>query len=616
MMDRRRFLGQAVLSSFAACMAPALTESAPAAVKMLPAAAAGTAHRASVIDFGADPTGVKDVTTAVAKAIASLTKDNARLVFPPGTYRFAPSSGTAMAFHGYSGLEIFGNGAALIFAGNTQPLTIEQSKNIEVHDLRLDWARPPFSQGTVVEASAQSFTIAIDPEFPLDDHNIDITKIEAFSEYDAKTGLPAANGLDAQGSVAAVRPSGPQLLQVELNRALPVRAGMRLVLRHRVGESDESDGWGSACLQLRACEQVLIESVTLYAGPGAGAVMQGCKVIQFDDFRVLPAPGSKRLMSLCGGAIQLADCAGAVSIKQSQFSGMGDDGVYIFQSFWKIGQRVDDKTVLVEGRPGRQGRSIPQWELPADGAILQLSDGATLTLLGEIATESAESTSSGARIRFNETLSPVIGPGALLCNALAQPRTTVEHCKFLGNRGRGIVMHGRGHILNNSFAGCSMPALLLAPDRQRMEGPTVQSMMVSDNTFESCNTAATPARRGTVTVDTARERTELVTPPAVVNSGVTLSRNAFRGGEGPAIYCAATSWLIVEENSFNNGDKRPADSPAGTAAGLLEAAIVLRRVDQAFLEKNQAKTQKSIVMIECTEKVQTSENILMTGIKS
>jgi hypothetical protein len=142
MMQRREFLGYVGRTALASGAAVAAGRRA----WPLGEASPGTARRASVTDFGADSTGQKDSTTAVQKAIASLARRNARLVFPAGKYTFAASNAVLMDFNGYEGLEIFGNGAELSFAGATQPLRLTSCKDLEVHDIIVDWAQPPCSQ--------------------------------------------------------------------------------------------------------------------------------------------------------------------------------------------------------------------------------------------------------------------------------------------------------------------------------------------------------------------------------------------------------------------------------------------------------------------------------------
>ena len=130
MMQRREFLGNVVRTAAAGGAALIAGRSAwPLA----------ESRRASVTDFGADPTGQKDSTAAVQKAIASLARRNARLVFPAGKYTFAGSSAVLMDFSGYEGLEIFGNGAELRFTGAMQPLRMMGCRDLEVHDFVIDW---------------------------------------------------------------------------------------------------------------------------------------------------------------------------------------------------------------------------------------------------------------------------------------------------------------------------------------------------------------------------------------------------------------------------------------------------------------------------------------------
>lgn len=152
MMQRRKFLGHMVRTAVAGSTVLAGVRRAWPLVEAAP----GSAMRASVVDFGADPTGQKDATGAVQKAIASLAKRNARLVFPAGKYTFAASDGVLMDFRGYEGLEIFGNGAELYFAGRTQPFRLTSCKDLEIHDITVDWTQPPCSQEALGSAAADA----------------------------------------------------------------------------------------------------------------------------------------------------------------------------------------------------------------------------------------------------------------------------------------------------------------------------------------------------------------------------------------------------------------------------------------------------------------------------
>jgi hypothetical protein len=627
-LDRRRFLSSMLASSAAAAMV-GTRHRASAAIQTAPSARPrfGGAHRASVTDFGADPTGLADATLAVRRAVAALAQNSARLVFPPGRYRFAPAPDPIMSFFGYDGLEVFGNGAELFFSADpaaplpAQLLRIENCSNVEIHDLKLDWARPPFSQAVVTAVDDHTLTLAIDPQFPVSGVPPVITgtlpvitgtppvitgtlPVSALAEYDPQGAFPAANGLVLQGVVTAVQAAGPQQLRLALdpNLAPPsaFRKGMRLVLLH--------SAHAAPTLHLCACDMVLLESVALYAAPGDGVLLEGCHDVSLDDFRVIPRPAAGHLLSLNGVAARLVDCQGAITIKRSQFTGMGGGGLALHQSYWRIAALLGDKSTLVTG-PG--GHPLAPWQMPDPNSILQISNSTDLELLGEIGLASAENTPAGTRLTFRETLSAAIRPGALLCNALAQPRTSLDHCLFASHLGESIAAQGRIRVTNTRFADTAAPALLFAPRPAALEGPAVASVTIADSTFSHCNRARPqpPAiRRGTITVGQIAGPRQTAEISARVNQGVTIQHNAFTGDGGPAIDCAGLSWLTVENNTFG-----PANILAGPGAPA--QAIVLRRVDQSFIDANQSQIPQQIALIACTEKVQATGNGRLTEVR-
>ena len=66
----------------------------------------------SVVDYGADPTGVADSTAAINTAVAALT-DNSKLIFPPGVYSYQ-SGVTSTSFDGLTNVAIVGYGAKIV----------------------------------------------------------------------------------------------------------------------------------------------------------------------------------------------------------------------------------------------------------------------------------------------------------------------------------------------------------------------------------------------------------------------------------------------------------------------------------------------------------------------
>src|SRR6201996_3866255 len=280
MMQRREFLTHVARTAVAGGAALAAGRRAWPLVK----APAGGARRASVADFGADPTGQKDATEAVQKAMASLAKRNARLVFPAGKYTFAASNSILMDFRGYEGLEIFGNGAELSFAGATRPLRLTGCRDLEIHDITVDWTRPPFSQGIVRAARARSLTVAVDAAYPADG----TARIQALLVFESHGKSPITSGVNVY-NVGAVQLKGSQTLDIALAEHASFKVGDSIVLLHPASDT--------AALRLEGCEQILLETVTFHTAPGAAVVLSGCRDITLNTVRVIPHPGSGRMIS-------------------------------------------------------------------------------------------------------------------------------------------------------------------------------------------------------------------------------------------------------------------------------------------------------------------------------
>ena len=131
---------------------------------------------------------------------------------------------------GNEDLVIEGNGAELIFHGLTVPFIFHKCDGVLVKDLTIDWERPPFSVGKVVDTGERGFDVAVLDEFPVEGGE----PVGAFMEYDPETGEPRRGGLDVYRAVESTELIGPQLLRVNLNRPIPVTLGVLMVLRHQV----------------------------------------------------------------------------------------------------------------------------------------------------------------------------------------------------------------------------------------------------------------------------------------------------------------------------------------------------------------------------------------------
>ena len=127
-----------------------------------------------------------DVYPAIRLALEeALTADNSTLVFPGGTlniketycfekYQFISNNTQgkkriAIDIVGANGLTIEGNGTTLLFTGFISPFNVENSKNIVIKDLNVDFTHTFNSQGEIMAVGQDWMEL----KFP-EDYNVDI----------------------------------------------------------------------------------------------------------------------------------------------------------------------------------------------------------------------------------------------------------------------------------------------------------------------------------------------------------------------------------------------------------------------------------------------------------
>ncbi len=359
----------------------------------------------------------------------------------------------------------------------------------------------------------------------------------------------------------------------------------------------------ATCVSFMGCQGVLVEGVSLQRAPGHGFVAEGCRDFQCDDITVT---AGKTRRGAQGSGVSFHDCHGDIRVHASHLEGMGGDGIHIRQSYWRIRERIDEQSVLIENNGGLPLRKE---QLPQAGDFVQFSAPDTLQLKGEIAISSVSINNQGATLKFAETLSPVILSGMLVCSVVDGSKMIVDHCTITNTTGCGVVLHRRSEITNNHFVGCGRSAILLAPDVKRMDGPAVQNVSIRTNDFSGCNQGALSDGRGVITIDTAQHREQLETPTIAINSGIKIQGNTFNSSAGAAIYAAGVDGLVVEGNTFGSSQKT-----ADAAAHPLPA-LILRNVADAEVTGNTSSVPQSIVLMQCADSVATEGNRMLTARK-
>ena len=498
----------------------------------------------SVADFGALPDG-SDAGPGVQKAIQRLpSRGGSILHFPPGIYRFGQKGNYVMDIRGIEQFELRGGGATFLFEGTPGPIRIGNCPGALLQGFTIDWKRPPFSQGEVIEAepTGKAALILVDPEHPVDGSE----HVKALATYDREKNIMALKGIDAGDVVEKLARVGDQRLRVEFKRPLSLHKGDTLVMRHEV--------YAANGITIDHCSDLRLMDITIHAAPGMAISGLGCRNVSVQNVRVMPAPGSRRLMSTTADGIHLTSCSGTVDIRNCLLSGMGDDCVNVQGTYLRVQSIIDARTITVSRRDSRPFSAKDL--IPAKDKV-DFDAATTLEPLGHAFI--AESTGGPSEtLRLQNDLAAAIRPGDYLIDMDESPSLLVADCTFPGNRARGVLAHSDATIERCHFANQFEEAILLLADAWWMEGPSADRVSVKNNVIEGVERAQRPSgaiRVGAVVVDSSGSSRP---SNGLVNHNVAVVGNTIRGSYSAAIHASATTRIRIEQNRIEGSDDQPA----------------------------------------------------------
>ena len=503
-----------------------------------------SSSRASALDvtcFGATPDDRQDDTVAFLAAFKEAKEKGAgRIIIPEGRYDLRangnPESRRVLfPVEGTDGLVIEGQGAELMMSGPAAVFSFKYCRNVTISGLTVDWARPPFSEGTVIAAAPRYFDVKVRDEYPVKGGE----PVGAFMSFHADTRLPDGRGLDIYDGVERTELIAPQVLRVHLKREIPVPAGTLLVLRHQV--------YGYNVFNFDRCSDVTVSNVTIYSAPGMGLVGKVTTNITLQGFNVQMRPDSGRLMSATADATHFMGCKGTVTIQDCLFEGMGDDGVNIKSGLYLIvRQRVDDYTVLGQ-------HNLKLTDLPDPGDTLEMARTDTLLPFasGTVREASMEPGEGNRhRVRFEAPLPEELRAGDVLGNASRVARLRLARCTVRANRARGVLCQTRDAIIENcTFQNCTGPGVMVLTETVHFhESIGTRDVTVRNNLFENCNLGAASGEAALCVLAYLKGFAYPSIPG--VHRNVTLEGNRIvRTGES-GIFAAAVDGLTVRNNTI------------------------------------------------------------------
>lgn len=505
---------------------------------------------------------------AFTKAIEACKKfPSATLVLEKGRYDFSPlkehtfmyyESNTtndapknlAILIKGCKNLTIEGAGAELVYHNAIQPITIDNSENITVKNLSIDWDIPLTSQGKVLSTSPTTVELEIDAKlYPYKVENGKLIFVGEdwqaeshwFMEYEANTHRIAAQTGDGGAlkgdwkkyNVTEVKPG-----LIRLNGAFTrtPAVGNYLILRH-----SKRDHAGIFVLE---SNNVKLTNINVYHCAGLGCLSQFSRNLTYNNVNFIPNPSKNRYLSGHDDGFQVSNCAGKVNILNCSFGGLMDDPINVHGTSVKIMEKLSATKL----------RCKFMHEQSTGMTWGHLND-----TIGFIENESMETLSKGTLksfdsvnpedfiVEFNRPIPENVLAGDALENLSWSPSVDIKKCNFGSCRARGLLVSTPGKVLieGNTFES-SGSAILIAGDANGWyESGAVNDVIIRNNIFKAaCMTSMYQFCEAIVSVYPI---IPTVDPTKPFHRNIHIENNTFNAYDYPVLYA-----LSADNIQFNN----------------------------------------------------------------
>lgn len=541
----------------------------------------------------------KDATYELfTKLVDGSYPNGVEITFEKGEYHFYPEkaleqfcyisnhndvlSKIAFPINGMKNVTINGNGSEFIFHGRIIPFWIEDSENVNIKNLSIDFAESFHSELLVVENNTKKKYIdfKIAPEYPYEIRNDQLIFVKSYYEhnlgysitYDPTTESVAylADGIqiDSRGTQASygkvelaedlnlndeyarrrgkeysikVEELEPGLVRVH-NLKKPLKEGLLLICK---GEN----GMNRFAPAMKGCNStnVIAENVTVYHAGGMGFLFENCENLEFKGCKVEPSQG--RMVSTTADASHFVGCRGTLALRDCSFRNQLDDASNIHGAYQRVVDVLDENSLGVRmGHYQQAGFALAK---PGDKVgIVRLSESfepyATLTVKSVDFINGRYN-----RVVFNEELPERVSSEDMLENLSAYPELIIDGCTFKSNRARGILISTPVKTtITNTFFNTQMSALFIPVESGAWhESGSGANIVIENNIFQDCGFGG--KAKGVILFETDDDTDN------VAFKNVRVANNTFNHFDNLILELANIDGFVFEGNTITNSGTFP-----------------------------------------------------------
>lgn len=540
-------------------------------------------------DYGIIPNTRGDFAVRIFHMLAYAKEYKANeVVFEKGEYHFYPemsASGVYYISNNFGNIEkniaffikdmenftINGNGSDFIFHSVINPFIIDNSKNIAIKNLTIDWEHPFHGQAKVVGTGGGKITLSVMNNLPYftKEHQLYIraegycAKVSNVIEVDGEKGTLAYHSEDNAFGTAfhnlRVTDNLDGTLGIEGEIKRKPELGSIIVFK-----SDNP----RLCPAIFAqhSEGVTVEGAAVYHAAGMGFIAQVCRDITLKNFNVMKNPNKNLVFSATADAAHFSSCYGHIHLDGCMLYHQLDDCVNVHGNYGKIERILSDRKMIVKTVHFEQagvpfGRNHDQIDFVDNHTLITIASNEIKTI------------KRINKVFFEiETTTPIdrhIKAGHAVENMTLTPALTVENCKMGSNRPRGLLLKTPKEIIirNNVFQTAGAAVMCRYDAQFWYESGSVHNLLIENNLFDNCYSN----RWGNAVLDFNPWITDM---EAVANdpeagktkfchSNITIRNNTFKIISNKVLNGYLIDGLVFQGNRIEIGDKFPANMGNG-----------------------------------------------------
>ncbi|WPR71348.1 right-handed parallel beta-helix repeat-containing protein [Flavobacterium sp. NG2] len=483
-----------------------------------------------------------DATPAVlAQFMKADAKSISEIKFEKGTYHFYPDKGfeiyaqlsnhnnglakTAFPIFNMKNLTIDGQGATFIFHGIIIPFSVENSENIKIVNVAVDWAMSFHSEAKIVAVDPvkKTFDMQISDDYPYEIRNGQLHFIKEYYEHnigqsilfdpkttaisfdtESYTSLTTRTKTKIQNNVKNIKykynvdPRSPENFKVGMEDKLVVeqlKPGLLRVYNHgrkipEVGKiltmkGEQGQNRFAPAFHVVSSKNFEANNVNVHHACGMGIIVENSENLTLDNFNVTPSQG--RMVSTTADATHFVGCRGKITIKNCTFNNQLDDAVNVHGTYQQVEDILGENSIGIKvGHYQQQGFSIG---VPGD-VIGLVNLHQSFFEYDKLTLKSIEKINSRYHIiTFNEKVPASLKAGDYIENMSAYPELLVQNCTISKNRARGLLLSTpRKIVVENNYFATEMEAILVPVESGYWyESGSALDLTIRNNTFQDCN---------------------------------------------------------------------------------------------------------------------------------